>query len=89
MEKSTVTIRVEGADAADSSESASELRDLLLNSAIERNVSNLEIKMDRSHPDAQDVTGDILNIFHTGVLTGLFIVETIKLWHETRRDARH
>jgi hypothetical protein len=84
--KSSITVRVEGIDAADSSEAAMALREDLLRTAVERNIPGVEVRMSRSDPDAQDVGGDVLNIFHTGVLTGLLVVESVKLWREIRRD---
>jgi hypothetical protein len=86
MAKTSVSICVVGVDPADSSESASSLREFLLNRSIEQNVSGLVIDTTRSDDDAQDVSGDVLHILHTGVLTALFIVESIQLWRETRRD---
>jgi hypothetical protein len=86
MSNHCLSILVEGSDAADSSEAAASLREQILNRSIEKNVQGIEIQMTRSDPNAQDVSGDILEIAHTGVITGLFIVETIKLWRESRRD---
>jgi len=86
MSTKRVSIRIEGTDAADSSEGAMSLRDEFLNRSAERNLAGIEVQLARSDPNAQDVAGDIVNVVHTSVLTGLFIVETIKLWHESHRD---
>ncbi|HEY4309489.1 MAG TPA: hypothetical protein VGN12_08560 [Pirellulales bacterium] len=82
----TIRIRVEGIDPADSGAAAALLRDELLNRGAEQNVAGLNVSTTRSDPNAQDVSGDVLEIVHTGVIAALFIVETIKLWRESHRD---
>ena len=86
MDRTSTIIRVEGIDAADTIQAAQDLRDIILNHLAEREETEVEVRMKRSDNDTQDASGDILNIFHTGVVTGLLIVESIKLWRETRRD---
>jgi hypothetical protein len=86
MARTSVSIRVVGIDPADSGESASSLREFLLDQSIEQNVSGVEVTTSRSDADAQHVGGDVVEIVHTSVLAALFIVESIKLWRETRRD---
>ena len=82
----TILIRVEGVDPADSSAGAASLREALLNRAAEQNLSGFDVRTARSDRNAQDVSGDVVQIVHTAVITGLFIVETIKLWRELHRD---
>jgi len=90
MTSANISIQVEGFDAADSVEGAKSLRQFIVHRSVEKDISGIQIEMAHSDPSAQPAMGDVLQISleaaHVGVLTGVFLVETIKLWHETRRD---
>jgi len=85
MSEARLVVRVEGIDAADSSESALELRRLLRAAAAVNGAPGISIKMSKSDPHAMDANGDILQIFAALAASQALIVETLKSWVELNR----